>query len=281
MDHAETQCCHNCDLYWIGSANCYLAAHIQSDSSYFALTLWHSFTMNHEIFHYISFIKAIIWNYWMSSSFVNYNKIQLCWEGLVIIYHIDFAIFFFICFPVLCSKTFGWHHLNITKSRLISPATRLFIQKLIQVANKTSKLCIIVPFVLGFCAQRVNNVMITCFQVMTSTWFMYSSGGSLTHWGQDKMDAISWTTFSNAFSWIKMFEYRLKFHWSLFLRVQLTISQHWFRKWLGADQATSHYLDQWWLDYRRIYASLGLNELMMLQTSCQNSRHIIYIVIYS
>ena len=33
----------------------------------------------------------------------------------------------------------------------------------------------------------------------------------------------------NAFSWMKMFEYRLKFHWSLFLRVQSTISQHWFR----------------------------------------------------
>ena len=58
-----------------------------------------------------------------------------------------------------------------------------------------------------------------------------------------------------------MFELRSKFHWSLFLRVQLTISQHWFRLWLGADQATSHYLNQWWLDYRRIYASLNLNEL--------------------
>ena len=32
---------------------------------------------------------------------------------------------------------------------------------------------------------------------------------------------------------------------------------------LGADQATSHYLNQWWLDYRRIYASLGLNELCL------------------
>ena len=58
-----------------------------------------------------------------------------------------------------------------------------------------------------------------------------------------------------------MFEFWLKFHWSLFLGVQLTISQHWFRWWLGADQATSHYLNQWWLDYRRKYASLGLNEL--------------------
>ena len=32
-------------------------------------------------------------------------------------------------------------------------------------------------------------------------------------------------------------------------------------QWLGADQATSRYLNQWWLEYRRIYASLGLNEL--------------------
>ena len=37
------------------------------------------------------------------------------------------------------------------------------------------------------------------------------------------------TTFSNAFSWMKMYQFRLRFHWNLFLRVQLTISQHWFR----------------------------------------------------
>ena len=51
----------------------------------------------------------------------------------------------------------------------------------------------------------------------------------LTHWGRDKMAAIFQTTFSNAFYWMKLYEFRLKFHWSLFLRVQLTISQHWFR----------------------------------------------------
>ena len=51
----------------------------------------------------------------------------------------------------------------------------------------------------------------------------------LRHWGWDKMDAISQTTFSNAFSWMKMFEFQLKFHWSLFLGVQLTIFQHWLR----------------------------------------------------
>ena len=44
-----------------------------------------------------------------------------------------------------------------------------------------------------------------------------------------QMDAISQTTFSNVFSWMKMYEFRLTFHWSLFLGVQLTIFQHWFR----------------------------------------------------
>ena len=52
---------------------------------------------------------------------------------------------------------------------------------------------------------------------------------ALTHWGRDKMDAIWQTTFSNQFSWMIMYEYRFKFHWSLFLMVQLTIFQHWFR----------------------------------------------------
>ena len=52
---------------------------------------------------------------------------------------------------------------------------------------------------------------------------------ALTHWGRDQIDAISQTTFSNAFSRMKMNEFRLRFHWSLFLRFGLTIFQHWFR----------------------------------------------------
>ena len=51
----------------------------------------------------------------------------------------------------------------------------------------------------------------------------------LTHWGRDKMAATSQTTFSNAFSWVKMYEFGLKLHWSLFLGVQLTIFHHWVR----------------------------------------------------
>ena len=36
--------------------------------------------------------------------------------------------------------------------------------------------------------------------------------------------------------------------------IQLTLFLHWFSKWLGADQETSHYLNHWWLVYWRMYA---------------------------
>ena len=65
------------------------------------------------------------------------------------------------------------------------------------------------------------------------SFFMWKTSvigpSKLTHWGRDKMAAIFQTTFPNGFSWMKMYDFRLTFHWSLFLRVQLTIFQHWFR----------------------------------------------------
>ena len=53
--------------------------------------------------------------------------------------------------------------------------------------------------------------------------------GWLSCWGWDKMDAISQTTFSSAFSWMKMFEFWLKFDWNLFITFKLTIFHHWLR----------------------------------------------------
>ena len=41
--------------------------------------------------------------------------------------------------------------------------------------------------------------------------------GLLTHWGRDKMAANFLTTISNAFSWMKIYEFRLRFHWGLFV----------------------------------------------------------------
>ena len=43
-----------------------------------------------------------------------------------------------------------------------------------------------------------------------------------------------------------MYKFWLIFHWSSFVGVQLTIFQHCFRRWFGADQVTSHYLRQLW-----------------------------------
>ena len=61
-------------------------------------------------------------------------------------------------------------------------------------------------------------------------WFAVAgSVEAIYPWGRDKMAAISQTTFSNAFSRMKMYEFRLIFHWSLFLSFGLTIFYHWFR----------------------------------------------------
>ena len=45
---------------------------------------------------------------------------------------------------------------------------------------------------------------------------------------------------------MKTFEFQIKFHWHVFLRVWLMINHHWFRWWVFAEQGTSHYLNQWW-----------------------------------
>ena len=67
----------------------------------------------------------------------------------------------------------------------------------------------------------VNDVSLhTALLIRILVFITYQA---LTHWGREKMDATSQTTFSSAFSWMKVFEFRSKCHWSLFLRVQSTI----------------------------------------------------------
>ena len=67
--------------------------------------------------------------------------------------------------------------------------------------------------------------------------------------------------FWNASSWMKMYELQLKFQLNLCIGIQAILFHHWFRYWLGAWSAPSHYLKQWWVIYWSIYASLGINEL--------------------
>ena len=73
------------------------------------------------------------------------------------------------------------------------------------------------------------NYVVSIVRIWDKTDQIYQHSTALTHWGRDKMDAILQTAFSNAFSWMKTHKFRLRFHWSLFLRFELTISQHWFR----------------------------------------------------
>ena len=117
--------------------------------------------------------------------------------------------------------------------------------------------------VMAWCHQVASHSLNYCstsflllYGIISQTWV-----NILTHWGLDKVVAILQTKLSNTFSWMKILEFWLNFHWSLFLWVQLTIFQHWFRQWLDANHATSHWLNQCWLVFWYIYASLGLNEL--------------------
>ena len=72
----------------------------------------------------------------------------------------------------------------------------------------------------------------------------------LTHWGRDNMAAIFRMSFWNGFSWMKIYEFRLKFHWSLFLGVQLTIFQHWFRTSDNGSALTRQQIIIWTNDVR-------------------------------
>ena len=59
------------------------------------------------------------------------------------------------------------------------------------------------------------------------------------------------------FSWMKIYKLWLSFHWSMFRVVHLIIFHHWFKYWLGAEEATNNYMKYWWL----IFWRNGLNEL--------------------
>ena len=83
----------------------------------------------------------------------------------------------------------------------------------------------------------------------------------LTHLSMDKMAVISQTIFSYAFSWMKNFALWFKFLYSLFARVQLTITQHWFDNGLALDRQQAIIWTNADLIHWRIYAALGWDEL--------------------
>ena len=67
-----------------------------------------------------------------------------------------------------------------------------------------------------------------------------------------------WSTIPiEPFSWMKNFAFWLEFHLILSQKARLMISQHWFRGWLGTEQATSHYLHQCCIVQWCIYGTRG------------------------
>ena len=88
------------------------------------------------------------------------------------------------------------------------------------------------PTISHACFQTLNNESLLIWSMAwnpSTKPTMTKTFGTTTHWGRDKMAAIFQTTLSNAFAWMKMYILRLRFHWSLFTRVQLTSIQHCFR----------------------------------------------------
>ena len=136
--------------------------------------------------------------------------------------------------------------LTVPSNFLRNNSQYIFMEKCIsKLSSKTIRLFFPEPHVL-------SSHMRLCSKASGRLQFTFASNHKqhklhLTGGGLNKMATIFQTTFSNAFSWIKIVAFWWKFHWNLFPRVQLTTFQHWFRKWLGAGQATSHYLNQWWL----------------------------------
>ena len=87
-------------------------------------------------------------------------------------------------------------------------------------------------FVLGIHQWLVNSLHkwpVTQKMFPFDEVIMLSHSPSLTHLPLEKMSASPQTIFSDSFLWMKSFLFWLKFHWSLFLSVQLTITQYWFR----------------------------------------------------
>ena len=79
--------------------------------------------------------------------------------------------------------------------------------------------------------QRSDKPLLESMMTLWTDWYCYPvlMKQHINTLRPRQMAAIFQTTFSNAFSWMKMNEFRLRFHWNLFPRVKLTIFQHWFR----------------------------------------------------
>ena len=120
------------------------------------------------------------------------------------------------CYKATVSVITSWHHDLFQETYIFIGifyhSSTLKCHRMLKLTLKENK-CIPVFYHQGIISHAIPSISIY----------------RLTHLTLDQIDAISQMTFSNTFSWMKRFVFRFNFHWSLFLRVQLTISQHWCR----------------------------------------------------
>ena len=108
--------------------------------------------------------------------------------------------------------------LKLTNSRIDKPGTRARTNACTQTHTVTHTLthawmCNVIK------SEKVNHIeKLSQLSLITTSdnacrWHVTGQPlcVALTHWVRDKMTAIFQTTFSNAFSWMKMYEFRLKF----------------------------------------------------------------------
>ena len=88
----------------------------------------------------------------------------------------------------------------------------------------------------------------------------------LTRWGRDKMAAIFPDDIFKCIFLMTEYGFRIKFHWSLLLRVQLTISQHWLN--YGLAPAGWH-LNQWWIS---LLTYICVNRPLWINTNLSYAR---------
>ena len=92
------------------------------------------------------------------------------------------------------------------------------------------------PFCVGFNvlsieAQHCNGTELYYVQACIVSSELHTITNKISHWGWDKMADMFTDGIFKCIFLIKNIWILIKFHWSLFLRFQLTIFQHWFRKW--------------------------------------------------
>ena len=126
-----------------------------------------------------------------------------------------------ICFFFKC-PSFLWAQLTLIQYWLQIIAWWWTSNKLFSKPMRASSLYI-------YASPGLEEVMVAC------PWCMWFVVTNVTHWGRDKMAAISQTIFWYALPWMKSFVFWLKFHWSLFWRVQFTTTHHRFIWWLGIE----------------------------------------------